>query len=218
MVALQSGGPVRDAAAAGAPLASTLVARKSGPGDPPKPRLLDRVREAIRTRHYSRRTEKTYVAWIRRYILFHGKRHPAEMGPAEITQFLTSLAVKGELATPTQNQALSALLFLYREVLKQELPWIDGVVRARRPERLPVVLTRDEVRAVLEQLVGAPRRRWRALCSANRRRSPLPKRHTRRCFSRMSRGIGLQPSECLFLTIVRCSESLRRRIRVCGTS
>ena len=80
---------------AGEPLASTFVARETGPGGPPKPRLLDRVREAIRTRHYSRRTEKTYVAWIRRYVLFHGKRHPAEMGPAEITQFLTSLAVKG---------------------------------------------------------------------------------------------------------------------------
>ena len=89
-------------------------------------------------------------------ILFHGKRHPAEMGPAEITHFLTSLAVNEKVAASTQNQALSALLFLYRAVLEQDLPWIDGVVRAKRPERLPVVLTRDEVRAVLKQLVGEP--------------------------------------------------------------
>jgi integron integrase len=131
--------------------------RESGTGGPPKPRLLDRVREAIRARHYSRRTEKTYVAWIRRYIFFHGKRHPSELGPAEITEFLTSLATKSKVAASTQNQALSALLFLYREVLAQDLPWIDDIVRAKRPERLPVVLTRDEVRAVLNQLVREPR-------------------------------------------------------------
>ncbi len=124
---------------------------------PQRPRLFDRVRDAIRTRHYSRRTEEAYIAWIRRYILFHGKRHPAEMGAAEITQFLTSLAVQRNVAAATQNQALSALLFLYREVLGQEVPWLDGIVHAKRPWRLPVVLTREEVRAVLGQLNGVPR-------------------------------------------------------------
>jgi Phage integrase, N-terminal SAM-like domain len=102
-----------------------FVVRETNQAGPPKPRLLDRVREAIRTRHYSRRTEKAYVAWIRRYIFFHGKRHPADMGAAEITRFLTSLAVEGRVAASTQNQALSALLFLYREVLQQEVPWLD---------------------------------------------------------------------------------------------
>jgi len=131
--------------------------REAGSIDAPKPRLLDRVREAIRARHYSRRTEDTYVAWIRRYIFFHGKRHPAEMGAPEITRFLTSLAVEGRVAASTQNQALSALLFLYRDVLEVDLPWLDGVVRAKRPARLPVVLTREEVRAVLHRLKGAPR-------------------------------------------------------------
>ena len=127
------------------------------PAGPPKPRLLDRVRAALRTRHYSPRTEETYVAWIRRYIFFHAKRHPAEMGAPEITRFLSALAVEGKVAASTQNQALSALLFLYREVLEMDLPWLDGVVRAKRPQRLPVVLTRDEVRTVLQPLKGVPR-------------------------------------------------------------
>jgi integron integrase len=121
------------------------------------PRLLDRVREANRLRHGSRSTEKSYVAWIRRFIVFHGKRHPAEMGAAEVAQFLSSLAVEGKVAASTQNQALSALLFLYRYVLHQDLPWIEDVVRARRPKHLPVVLTRDEVRAVISRLEGTPR-------------------------------------------------------------
>lgn len=138
-------------------LAATLAVREAGPAGAPKPRLLDRVRQAIRARHYSRRTEKTYVAWVRRYIFFHGKRHPAEMGAAEVTRFLTSLAVDGNVAASTQNQALSALLFLYREVLEQDLPWLDNVVRAKGAQRLPVVLTRAEVRAVLQQLQGTPR-------------------------------------------------------------
>ena len=101
------------------------------------PRLLDRVRDAIRARHYSRRTENAYVGWIRRYIFFHGTRHPAEMGAPEITAFLSSLAVQGNVAASTQNQALSAVLFLYRDVLEQEVPWLDNVVRTKRPERLP---------------------------------------------------------------------------------
>ena len=122
-----------------------------------KPRLLDRVREGLRARHYSRRTEESYVAWIRRYIFFHGKRHPIELGAPEVTRFLTSLAVEGRVAASTQNQALSALLFLYREVLEVDLPWLDGIVRAKRPEQVPVVLARGEVRALLQRLDGAPR-------------------------------------------------------------
>src|SRR3989475_8616557 len=136
---------------------SRLAVHETGSAEPAKPRLLDRVRTALRSRHYSRRTEEAYVAWIRRYILFHGKRHPSGMGAPEITRFLTSLAVDGKVAASTQNQALSALLFLYRAVLELEVPWLDGLVYARRPERLPVVLTRDEVRAVLQRLEGAPR-------------------------------------------------------------
>jgi site-specific recombinase XerD len=137
--------------------AGVLAVHEPTPDGPPKPRLLDRVREAVRARHYSRRTEKAYVGWTRRFVLFHGKRHPAEMGAPEVIRFLTSLAVDGRVAASTQNQALSALLFLYREVLGLDLPWLDDVVRAKRPQHLPVVLTRDEVRAVLEGLSGAPR-------------------------------------------------------------
>jgi integron integrase len=121
------------------------------------PRLFDRVREAARVRHFSRRTESAYLAWIRRFIFFHGKRHPAELGAPEVTQFLTSLAVQDNVAASTQNQALSAILFLYRDVLGQGLPWLDDVVRAKRPARLPVVLTREEVRALLVQMNGVPR-------------------------------------------------------------
>jgi len=97
------------------------------------------------------------VAWIRRYIVFHGKRHPAEMGAVEVTQFLSSLAQQDHVAASTQNQALSALLFLYRQVLQVEMPWLDNVVRVKRSERLPVVLTREEVRAVIRELRGPPR-------------------------------------------------------------
>jgi len=127
------------------------------PPEAPKPRLLDRVRGAIRARHYSRRTEKAYVAWTRRYVLFHDTRHPAEMGAPEVSRFLTSLAIDGRVSASTQNQALAALLFLYREVLGQDLPWMDEVVRAKRPQHVPVVLTREEVRAVVAHLAGVPR-------------------------------------------------------------
>ena len=116
------------------------------PAKPPK--LLDQVRERLRLKHYSIRTEQQYVQWVRRFILFHDKRHPVEMGAAEVEAFLTHLAVEGKVAAATQNQALSALLFLYREVLEINLPWLDQVVRAKRPARLPVVLTRQEVTAV----------------------------------------------------------------------
>jgi integron integrase len=133
------------------------VVRESSPPPARPPRLLDRVRDAIRARHFSRRTEKAYVHWTKRYIFFHGKRHPAEMGAPEVTAFLTSLAVQDKVAASTQNQALSALLFLYRAVLGLDLPWLDDIVRAKRPQYLPVVLTRDEVRAVLQRLDGVPR-------------------------------------------------------------
>ncbi len=118
------------------------------------PKLLDQVRDRIRVKHYSIRTETQYVQWIRRYILFHGKRHPRNMGRKEIEAFLTHLAVEGGVSASTQNQALSALLFLYREVLEMEVPWLDKVVRAKRPQRMPVVLTRQEVRSVLERMSG----------------------------------------------------------------
>jgi integron integrase len=121
---------------------------------PQPPRLLDRVREACRLRHYSLRTEEAYVAWIKRFILFHNKRHPLEMGAAEINAFLTDLAVARHVSASTQNQAFSALLFLYQKVLDVDPGRIAGVVRAVRPKRLPVVLTREEVRRVIEQLDG----------------------------------------------------------------
>ena len=118
------------------------------------PKLLDQVRGKIRLKHYSIRTEQAYVDWIRRFILFFGKQHPRELGAAEVEQFLTHLAVEGNVAASTQSQAKSALLFLYREVLDNELPWLDNVERAKVPKRLPVVLTRDEVGAVLTRIEG----------------------------------------------------------------
>src|SRR6266403_2529791 len=124
---------------------------------PGNPRLLDRVREVIRRKHYSFRTEQTYVDWIRRFILCHGKRHPTEMAEAEVTQFLTYLAREGKVAASTQNQALSALLFLYKQVLKQEIGWLEGVERAKTPARLPVVLTRDDVHKIFAHLQGTHR-------------------------------------------------------------
>lgn len=123
------------------------------------PRLLDKVRARLRVKHYSLRTERAYVGWIRRFIVANGRRHPREMGEAEVTAFLTRLAVDGQVAAGTQNQALAALLFLYREVLGIELPWMSEVVRAKRPRRLPVVLTRDEVARLLAMMDG---RNWLA--------------------------------------------------------
>jgi site-specific recombinase XerD len=111
-------------------------------------------RSSLRARHYSPRTEETYCQWVRRYILFHVKRHPKEMGEGEINAFLTHLAVKEKVSASTQNQALSALLYLYRDVLKREVGSLGQVVRARKPKRLPVVMTRAEVKAVLAQLSG----------------------------------------------------------------
>ena len=119
-----------------------------------KPKLLDQVREQIRLRHYSIRTEAVYLEWVKRYIRFHKYRHPQEMGGPEVEAFLSDLAVRRDVSASTQNQALSAILFLYKQVLQIELPWMDGVIRARRPQRLPVVLTREEVASVLAQLDG----------------------------------------------------------------
>lgn len=118
------------------------------------PKLLDQVRGKIRLKHYSIRTEQAYVDWIKRFILHFDKQHPKDLGAAEVEQFLTYLAVQGNVAASTQNQAKSALLFLYKEVLGSELPWLDKVENAKRPQRLPVVLTQEEVRAILARLDG----------------------------------------------------------------
>jgi integron integrase len=142
------------------------------------PKLLDRVRDAVRTRHYSRRTEEAYAGWIRRYIVFHCRTHPAQMGAAEISQFLTWLAVDRQVSASTQNQALSALLFLYKQVLSIDLAAVPPVVRARTPDRLPVVLSRDEIAAILKQLTG-----------------------TERLFVMLLYGTGLRLEECLDLRV-----------------
>jgi integron integrase len=126
------------------------------PGTPAKPKLLDQVRQAIRSRHLSYNTEQAYVGWIKRFIFFHKKRHPKEMGESEIGQFLSCFATDAHVAASTQNQALNALLFLYNEVLEQKVGFIQGVVRAKRPSRLPVVLAREEVQIVLNCINGAP--------------------------------------------------------------
>jgi integron integrase len=119
-----------------------------------QPKLLDQVRARIRVKHYSIRTEDQYVHWIKRFIYFHDKRHPREMGAAEVEAFLSDLAVNGRVAASTQNQALSALLFLYKEVLEIALPWLDNITRAKPSKHLPVVLTPAEVRAVLDRMDG----------------------------------------------------------------
>ena len=142
------------------------------------PKLLDRVRQRIRMRHYSRRTEEAYVHWIRRFIVFHGKAHPSTMGAAEVSGFLTWLAVRQKVSASTQNQALSAVLFLYRDVLGQDLGALPAVVRARTPERLPEVLSREEVASVLRELSG-----------------------TMRLFVTLLYGAGLRLQECLELRV-----------------
>lgn len=134
---------------------NTPIAKANAPQSA-EPKLLDRVRDKIRLKHYSIRTEKTYLDWIKRFILFHRKRHPAEMGAAEVEAFLSHLAVVGNVAASAQNQAKAALLFLYREVLAIELPWLDNVEQAKVPRRLPVVLTQGEVKSLLERLQGTP--------------------------------------------------------------
>ena len=145
--------------------------------EPTSKKLLDRVRDAIRVKHYSIRTEQAYVNWIKRYIYFHNVRHPAEMGAAEVEAFLTHLAVNENVAASTQNQALSALLFLYREVLKKDPGPIDAL-RAKKPKRLPTVLTKDEVRRVLDHLSS-----------------------THQLMARLLYGSGLRLMECLRLRV-----------------
>ena len=169
---------------------------------PLRPRLLDQVRDCIRRRHYSLRTEKAYIAWIRRFVLFHGKRHPGEMGPEEVTAFLTHLARDGQVAAATQNQALSALLFLYRNVLESPLPWLDNVEWARRPARLPTVLTLEEVQAVL-----------RAISAAHR----LPVALLYGSGLRVMEGLGLRVKDVSFerrQIIVRDAKGFRDRVTV----
>lgn len=123
----------------------------TGPASHP-PKLLDQLRNRLRLKHYSLRTEQAYSGWVRRYILFHGKRHPTELGKKDVERFLSALAVERNVAASTQTQALSALLFLYREVLEIDLPWLSEVTRAKKPIRLPSVLTRSEVQALLKQV------------------------------------------------------------------
>jgi integron integrase len=118
------------------------------------PKLLDQLRDKIRLKHYSIRTEWAYLDWNKRFILFHDKKHPKDMGKSEVEQFLTFLAVKRKIASSTQNQALSAILFMYKEVLRHELPWLNNVTRAKKPEKLPIVLSTKEVRKVFANLDG----------------------------------------------------------------
>ncbi len=148
------------------------------PTPPPPPRLLDQIRERIRYKHYSIRTERAYVDWARRFILFHGKRHPREMGAAEVESFLTYLANERNVAASTHQQALAALLFLYGEVLNVELPWLGEIGRPKKPKRLPVVLTEDEVRRLFVH---------------------LPREH--RLMGRMIYGAGLRLMECIRLRV-----------------
>jgi len=129
-----------------------MIPTRTPPGQ--TPRLLEQLSRALEVRHRSRRTVQAYSSWVRRFILFHGKRHPSELGSEHVTAFLSSLATEGKCSASTQNQALSAILFLYRHVLATPLPWLDDVVRARRPRRLPVVLTDREVAALLSRLCG----------------------------------------------------------------
>jgi site-specific recombinase XerD len=131
---------------------SDYSAETSRASDRGTKRLIERLREEVRSRHYSLQTEKAYWYWIRYFILFHRKRHPAEMGTTEVTAFLSWLATERNVAAATQNQALSALLFLYRHVLRQALPWLDELVRAQRPVRLPTVLSEAEVRRLLHAM------------------------------------------------------------------
>jgi hypothetical protein len=132
-----------------------MASLSDAPADTPRqPKLLERLRIHLRTRHYSIRTEEAYIDWARRFILFHSKRHPQEMGAAEVEAFLSHLAVDRQVSASTQNQAKAAILYLYKQVLGMELPWLDEVVQARRPRRLPVVLTPGEVRELLLHAEG----------------------------------------------------------------
>ncbi|MDP1559114.1 MAG: integron integrase [Nitrosomonas sp.] len=129
---------------------------KTNTTSPPAKKLLDQVRDKIRFKHYSLSTENTYISWIKQYIIFNGKRHPTEIGAVEVEAFLTYLATQRHVSSATQNQALSAILFLYRDVLAVDLPWLDGFERSKKPRRLPVVLTPLEVQALLREAASAP--------------------------------------------------------------
>lgn len=133
-------------------MAHPILSDKSTTAKPPK--LLDQVRNKLRVKHYSIRTEQSYVGWIKRFIFFHGKRHPKDLKAQDVEAFLTHLAVVGKVSASTQNLAKSALLFLYREVLEIQLPWLDNITQAKAPKRLPVVLTVSEVQSVLSRLKG----------------------------------------------------------------
>src|SRR5688500_13721050 len=154
------------------------------------PRILDQVRTHIRARHYSLRTEKAYVDWVRRYVHFHGRRHPRQLSAEHVGAFLSSLANDRHVAASTQNQALAAILFLYKEVLRIELPWMDGIARARRPKHLPVVLTQAEAHAVLGRMQG-----------------------THALIAKLMYGTGMRLMECLQLRI-KDVELVRREIIV----
>jgi integron integrase len=136
------------------PATGQAAAPQATPVGAPAPRLLDRLRGVLHARHYSPRTEESYIAWIRRFILFHGRRHPDELGEPEISGFLSALATERHVSASTQNQALAALLFLYQKVLNREVAWLEDVVHAKRPERLPVILSRGEIAAVLSKMEG----------------------------------------------------------------
>ncbi|MCD4690491.1 phage integrase N-terminal SAM-like domain-containing protein, partial [bacterium] len=141
------------------PAAAARRRSRSGRSDtrasePRSPKLLDRVRMEIRTRHYSGRTEEAYVGWVRRFVRFHGNRHPLTMSASHVRQFLSYLANERGVSASTQNQALSAILFLYGAVLERDIGWVHGIARAKGPKRLPVVLSKREVRAVLAELDG----------------------------------------------------------------
>ena len=134
------------------------MTRRGGPAAlAKKTKLLDQVRLTLRVSHYSRRTEEAYVRWVRRFVVFHGRQHPAELGEQEVAQFLSALAREGKVSASTQSQAASAIIFLYKKVLRRRMGWIEDVARAKAPRRLPVVLTREEVKAVLQELHGAKR-------------------------------------------------------------
>jgi integron integrase len=157
---------------------------------PPTLSLLDALRDRIRFRHYSLRTERAYVQWVRRFIRFHRRRHPRDMGAPEVTSFLGSLATLRNVSASTQNQALAALLFLYKEVLGMELPWLDDIPKAKRPRRIPTVLTQDEARRLLEQMNG-----------------------THALMARLLYGTGMRLTECLCLR-VKDVELTRRELIV----
>ena len=135
--------------------AARPVSAPTASATPAEPRLLDRLRQEIRVRHYSIRTEQAYTVWGRRFIVFHGKRHPSEPGAAELASFLTHPAVERHVAPATQGQAKSAVLFLYKMVLKVQLQWLEEIIAARSPRRLPVVLTASAVRLLLDQMSGS---------------------------------------------------------------